>query len=92
MSRYERVNLMAQYRATPLGGTAQVSEWEVRFFEPGQAANSAFYTSRRDADRDIDRHTQRGFGHEGPFPARARPSIRTTHPSPDPDSAAPAAR
>lgn len=67
MSRYERVNLLAQYRATPLGGAAQVTEWEVRFFEPGQAANSAFYTSRKDADKDIVRLSKRGFEHEGPF-------------------------
>jgi hypothetical protein len=69
MSRYERVNLMAQLRATPLGGTARVREWEVRYFEPGgAAANSAFYASRSDAARDIRRQALLGRISEGPFP------------------------
>lgn len=70
MGRYERVNLLAMYRATPFGGTAQVREWEVKVFEPGAtAANSAFYTNRRDALQDIDRETAKGNRCEGPVPA-----------------------
>lgn len=73
MSRYERVNLRAQYSATQLGGTAGVKEWEVQFFEPGStAANSAFYSSPGDARRDIAREARKGRTHEGPFPARPR--------------------
>jgi hypothetical protein len=68
MSRYERVNQHARYRATPAaGGPAQVKEWEVRFFEPSGAANSAFYASRRDALADIQREIGRGRNCEGPF-------------------------
>jgi hypothetical protein len=70
MSRYERVNLHARYRATPLGQAAAVREWEVRFCEPGGAANSAFYASRRDALADMDRETARGRACEGPFAVR----------------------
>ena len=70
MGRYERVNLLAQYRATPFGGTAQVTEWEVKVFEPGgAAANSAFYASRRDAEKDIQRETAKGNTCVGPVPA-----------------------
>ena len=74
MGRYEQVNLLAAYRATPMLGKAQVSEWEVKVFEPGAAAaNSAFYTSRRDALQDIDRETRRGRMCEGPIPVVQRP-------------------
>jgi hypothetical protein len=70
MGRYERVNLLAMYRATPFGGTAQVTEWEVKVFEPGAAAaNSAFFTSPRDAQAGIREEERRGNTCEGPFPA-----------------------
>lgn len=88
MSRYERVNLLAQYRATPFGGPAQVLEWEVRYFEPGgQAANSAFYASRADAERDIVREARRGFSSKGPFPARRAATVPPRPPSAEDDGA-----
>ena len=90
MSRYERVNLRAQYSATPLGGQAQVHEWEVRFFDPATgAANSAFYTSPRDAGQDITKQARLGFEHEGPFPAGALPPVRPDRPSPHPGAGGP---
>jgi len=86
MSRYERVNLRAQYSATPIGGHARVKEWEVRFFDPATgAANSAFYTSPRDAGQDITRQARLGFEHDGPFPAGALPPVRTDRGCKGPD-------
>lgn len=71
MSRYDRVNQHARYRAKPAtGGPAEVHEWEVRFLEPGGAANSAFYASRRDALADIQREATRGRTCEGPWAVR----------------------
>ena len=69
MSRYERVNLRARYGATPLmSGQAQVHEWEVQYFDPaGAAANSAFFTSRADAAREVERERQQGNAADGPF-------------------------
>ena len=72
MSRYKRVNLRAQYGATPMGGHAQVREWEVKVFEPdAAAANSAYFTSPRDARQGIAAEERRGNTCEGPIPAES---------------------